>query len=159
MNSRITGAATDIPFAPTEKARVNLLADAIHITGSPLIDTLFDVVDRVPTDAALKSRLAAKLDLIDPSKCLVLVIDRRWERFGTGFENICRAFPQSGRAERYTDSLLRASQPECAGVSTPHPRQHPQHQAHRPAGPPARAHSLTATGWLPPEFANTPNFS
>lgn len=99
MNRRITGATADIHFAPTEKARANLLAegitaDAIHVTGNTVIDALLDVVDRVRTDAALKSRIATEFDFLDPSKRLILVTGHRRENFGSGFENICQALAQ-----------------------------------------------------------------
>ena len=99
MNRRITGATTDIHFAPTKKARANLLAEgiadhAVHITGNTVIDALLDVVDRVRTDAALKTRFEAEFDFIDPGKRLILVTGHRRENFGTGFENICQALAQ-----------------------------------------------------------------
>ena len=94
MNRRLTGAITDIHFAPTEKARANLLREGtaeetIHVTGNTVIDALLDVVDRVRTDAPLKARFEAQFNFIDPSKRLILVTGHRRENFGSGFENIC----------------------------------------------------------------------
>jgi UDP-N-acetylglucosamine 2-epimerase (non-hydrolysing) len=96
MNRRLTGAITDLHFAPTEKARANLLgegtaADTIHITGNTVIDALLDVVERVRTDAGLRSRFEAQFNFINPAKRLILVTGHRRENFGTGFENICQA--------------------------------------------------------------------
>lgn len=96
MNRRITGAITDIHFAPTAMARANLLAEGIvdghiHVTGNTVIDALLDVVDRVRQDAALKARFDAQFDFIDTRKRLILVTGHRRENFGTGFENICQA--------------------------------------------------------------------
>ncbi len=105
MNRRITGAVSDLHFAPTEKARSNLLHEgvadqAIHVTGNTVIDALLDVVDRVRNEAALKSRFEAKFDFIDPDKRLVLVTGHRRENFGAGFENICQALAQlAGRGD------------------------------------------------------------
>lgn len=105
MNRRITGAVSDLHFAPTEKARSNLLHEgvadqAIHVTGNTVIDALLDVVDRVRNEAALKSRFEAKFDFIDPGKRLVLVTGHRRENFGAGFENICQALAQlAGRGD------------------------------------------------------------
>jgi UDP-N-acetylglucosamine 2-epimerase (non-hydrolysing) len=102
MNRRLTGAITDIHFAPTEKARANLLAEGmapntIHVTGNTVIDALLDVVDRVRADTSLNTRLEAQFDFLDPDKRLILVTGHRRENFGTGFENICQALAELAR--------------------------------------------------------------
>jgi UDP-N-acetylglucosamine 2-epimerase (non-hydrolysing) len=99
MNRRLTGAITDIHFAPTEKARANLLAEgaaeaSIHVTGNTVIDALLDVVDRVRADSALKTQLEAQFDFLAANKRLILVTGHRRENFGQGFENICHALAQ-----------------------------------------------------------------
>ncbi len=96
MNRRLAASLTDIHFAPTEKARANLLREGIdpqtiHVTGNTVIDALLDVVERVRTDAALQSRLASQFHFINPAKRLILVTGHRRENFGAGFENICHA--------------------------------------------------------------------
>lgn len=96
LNRRITGAVTDIHFAPTEKARSNLLSegiapDSIHITGNTVIDALLDVVSRVRSDEVLRNRFESQFSFLDPRKHLVLVTGHRRENFGAGFENICHA--------------------------------------------------------------------
>jgi UDP-N-acetylglucosamine 2-epimerase (non-hydrolysing) len=95
-NRRLTGGLADIHFAPTVKARENLLSegmqpDAIHITGNTVIDALLDVVERIRTDIALRVRFEAQFEFLDPAKRLILVTGHRRENFGTGFENICLA--------------------------------------------------------------------
>jgi UDP-N-acetylglucosamine 2-epimerase (non-hydrolysing) len=102
MNRRLTGAITDIHFAPTEKARANLLAEGmapntIHVTGNTVIDALLDVVDRVRADTSVNTRLEAQFDFLDPDKRLILVTGHRRENFGTGFENICQALAELAR--------------------------------------------------------------
>lgn len=99
MNRRITGAISDLHFAPTDKARANLLSEgvaqqAIHVTGNTVIDALLDVVDRVRTDALLRARFETQFNFIDPVKRLILVTGHRRENFGAGFENICHALAQ-----------------------------------------------------------------
>ena len=99
MNRRLTGAITDIHFAPTAKARANLLAEGvadntIHVTGNTVIDALLDVVHRVRTDSALKTRCEAQFNYLNPTKRLILVTGHRRENFGQGFENICHALAQ-----------------------------------------------------------------
>lgn len=96
MNRRLTGALADIHFAPTERARANLLAEgvagkSIHVTGNTVIDALLDVAQRVRTDTALRARFQARFDFLDASKRLILVTGHRRENFGAGFEAICHA--------------------------------------------------------------------
>lgn len=105
MNRCITGAITDLHFAPTNKAQDNLLnegiaAEAINITGNTVIDALLDVVQRLRADVRLKQRFSRQFDFIDPDKQLLLVTGHRRENFGTGFENICHALAQlAGRGD------------------------------------------------------------
>lgn len=99
MNRRLTGAITDIHFAPTGTARYNLLAEGIadnviHITGNTVIDALLDVVQRLRNNDFLRSRFGARFDFVDPTKRLILVTGHRRENFGLGFENICHALSQ-----------------------------------------------------------------
>jgi len=99
MNRCVTGVISDIHFSPTEKSRVNLLAEgvadsSIHITGNTVIDALLDVVERVRTDATLQQRFTQQFDYINPQKRLILVTGHRRENFGQGFENICQALAQ-----------------------------------------------------------------
>lgn len=99
MNRKVTGAVADIHFAPTEKARANLLAegvsaDVIHVTGNTVIDALLNVVQRVRTDTILKTRFEGQFNFLDPNKRLILVTGHRRENFGSGFENICQALAQ-----------------------------------------------------------------
>lgn len=96
MNRSITGRLTDIHFAPTEKARVNLLAEGIadstiHVTGNTVIDALLDVVQRLRTDTELRASFESQFSALDPNKRLILVTGHRRENFGQGFENICQA--------------------------------------------------------------------
>jgi UDP-N-acetylglucosamine 2-epimerase (non-hydrolysing) len=99
INRRLTSAITDIHFAPTVKARANLLAEgipeaSIFVTGNTVVDALLDVVGHVRTDNTLKTRFSAQFNYLDPAKRLILVTGHRRENFGQGFENICRALAQ-----------------------------------------------------------------
>ncbi len=96
MNRRLAGAITTFHFAPTERARENLLkegvpAERICVTGNTVIDALQAVVARIEGDRALEQTLAADFTFLDPAKRLVLVTGHRRENFGEGFERICRA--------------------------------------------------------------------
>lgn len=104
MNRKITGAVTDIHFAPTEKARANLLAEGvannvIHVTGNTVIDALLDVVERVRTNGSLRTSFETQFNFIDPKKRLILVTGHRRESFGKGFENICHALAQLAKRD------------------------------------------------------------
>lgn len=96
MNRRLAGAVTTIHFAPTEKAKDNLMREnvvpqRIHITGNTVIDALLEVVEKVQSDSGLTEKLAAQFSFLDPSKRLILITGHRRENFGDGFERICEA--------------------------------------------------------------------
>lgn len=95
-NRKLTGALTELHFAPTERSRDNLLAegvpaDRIHVTGNTVIDALLEVVGKIRNDHRLETDLAARFPFLDPGKRLILVTGHRRENFGDGFEQICRA--------------------------------------------------------------------
>lgn len=95
INRKIAGAITRLHFAPTDKARSNLLAENIpeafvHVTGNTVIDALQQIVARIKNDPDLECSLDAQLGL-NKSKRLILVTGHRRESFGSGFERICRA--------------------------------------------------------------------
>lgn len=96
VNRKLTGAITDLHFAPTPKSRDNLLAEAcnpehIHVTGNTVIDALLYVNSKIEADAGLSARFAEQFSQLDESKKLILVTGHRRESFGQGFENICQA--------------------------------------------------------------------
>ena len=95
-NRQITGRLAGLHFAPTEESRQNLLregvkADSIHVTGNTVIDALLSVSQRIDTDTALNTELAARFPFLDPAKRLILVTGHRRENFGAGFEAMCNA--------------------------------------------------------------------
>jgi len=97
LNRQITGRVTAYHFAPTEQARLNLLAEQVAdeqilLTGNTVIDALLSVVERsreVPFNDSLMVQLPflAAADL----PRIILVTGHRRENFGTGFEEICQA--------------------------------------------------------------------
>jgi len=104
MNRRLAGAITSLHFAPTERARENLLRENVHadkiiVTGNTVIDALLEVVRRLKSDGALLRELGNKFAFLDPEKKLVLVTGHRRENFGEGFERICRALYTLGERE------------------------------------------------------------
>jgi UDP-N-acetylglucosamine 2-epimerase (non-hydrolysing) len=96
MNRKLSGAITDIHFAPTIGAKANLLLEgvdenSIHITGNTVVDALLAVTKRFTEDSHLENQLNKKFDFLDPSLRMILVTAHRRENFGQGFEDICIA--------------------------------------------------------------------
>ena len=96
MNRRLTAPLSTLHFAPTQKARDNLIhegieASAIHVTGNTVIDALMQVVDKIRSSESLRGDLAARFDFLSPDRRMVLVTGHRRENFGDGFERICQA--------------------------------------------------------------------
>ena len=96
MNRRLAGMLARHHFAPTERARDNLLAEGVAaerilVTGNTVIDALLTVVGRLRTDSDLQRQMSARFAFLDPHKQLVLVTGHRRENFGAGFERVCRA--------------------------------------------------------------------
>lgn len=109
MNRTITGCLTDLHFAPTEKARANLLREGVSdstivVTGNTVIDALFMARNKLKGEV-LAAKLVPDLVTAFPSlgtlqdqlqtgqgeRRIILVTGHRRENFGEGFEQICRA--------------------------------------------------------------------
>jgi UDP-N-acetylglucosamine 2-epimerase (non-hydrolysing) len=98
INRRVAGVIADRHFAPTERARDNLLredvpAERILVTGNPGIDALRWIVAQ-PEPPELTDLLG---------KRTVLVTAHRRENFGEPLESICLALRDL--AERYAGSV------------------------------------------------------
>lgn len=112
INRKVAGAVADLHFAPTAKARDNLLHEgvaesSIFITGNTVIDALFLALEKLKI-GGLSERIAADLvrnfptlePILDGNQTpgarrrLILVTGHRRENFGRGFANICQAFKQ-----------------------------------------------------------------
>ncbi len=99
INRVLTSRLADLHFAPTERARENLLregvpADRVFVTGNTVIDALLIAVERnrksPPTIPGLPAWLQpARLGPSRPR--IVLITGHRRENFGKGFEGICQA--------------------------------------------------------------------
>jgi UDP-N-acetylglucosamine 2-epimerase (non-hydrolysing) len=104
INRRLVACVADLHFAPTPRARENLLREgvspaAIHVVGNTVVDALFHardhLVPRLPPDAFL-DRIPA------PPRRLVLVTAHRRESFGPdllaiteGLRRVARALPEA----------------------------------------------------------------
>ena len=96
MNRSLTGILSHYHFAPTERARQNLLAEGVNpqsivVTGNTVIDALREIVYRIQTDRQLMLSLQQQFAYLDPDRRLILVTGHRRENFGMGFERICLA--------------------------------------------------------------------
>ena len=96
VNRSLTGILSHFHFAPTERARQNLLDEGVNpqsitVTGNTVIDALREIVCRVQTDSQLMASLQQQFGYLNPNRRLVLVTGHRRENFGSGFERICLA--------------------------------------------------------------------
>ncbi len=96
INRKLTGAITDLHFAPTKKAKDNLIKENVDesqilVTGNTVIDALLEVVDLQEENQGLVDSIADKLPDIEEGKKIILVTGHRRENFGEGFDNICAA--------------------------------------------------------------------
>jgi len=90
MNRRLIAALADLHFAPTRRARENLVREGvppgrIRVTGNTVVDALL---------MAVKSRRQWRVPVlgrINAGQRVILVTGHRRESFGSGFRRICRA--------------------------------------------------------------------
>jgi UDP-N-acetylglucosamine 2-epimerase (non-hydrolysing) len=117
INRRLASVVTDLHFAPTDWARQNLLrenikSEQIIVTGNPVIDALYAVVDMPPTQDVLDlfnrmnipHKSSQTIPVTTPeSPRLILVTAHRRENFGQPLENICKALKEL--AQSYGDRI------------------------------------------------------
>jgi len=91
VNRRITSVVADLNFAPTGKAKANLLAegtaaDSIYVTGNTAIDAIDSLVSAEHVFGE------QRLNSVDwRGKRIIAVTAHRRENYGRPLENICRA--------------------------------------------------------------------
>jgi len=101
MNRKLTGTLTQYHFAPTQKAKGNLLNEGIHdnqviVTGNTVIDALYLMLKKIKNKPSLKNELKSIIknkgfDINKDKRKYILITGHRRENFGEGFKNICRA--------------------------------------------------------------------
>jgi len=106
-NRKLTGALSELHFAPTSSAQQNLLnegvnPDSIFVTGNTVIDALVQVDEKIRTDASMRESFSQEFDFIRSDARLVLITGHRRESFGGGFERICSAIAYA--AQKYPDA-------------------------------------------------------
>jgi len=103
INRRVTGVIADLHFAPTRRARQNLLREgvgeeSIFVTGNTVIDALMAIRQRISEDTALAGEIAGRFSWLAGFGRMVLVTGHRRENFGQGFKEICQALVDLARA-------------------------------------------------------------
>jgi len=96
VNRRLVSHIADLHFAPTARARDNLLREGIGgeriaVTGNTGIDALLWVSDQLDRRAELRSRAEAIIGERWEGKRLILTTGHRRESFDGGLARICRA--------------------------------------------------------------------
>ena len=97
LNRRLVGQVADLHFAPTPRARTNLLREGIGderiiVTGNTGIDALLWVSARLDSQAELRARVEKLLDgRFAEHKRVILMTGHRRESFDGGLVRICRA--------------------------------------------------------------------
>ena len=104
INRRMVGIIADMHFAPTQRARHNLLREGVSekrilITGNPVVDALHWVM-KLPSNVA---DLPIEQSIFKCSAKLILVTAHRRENFGRPLENICLALREI--ATRYGEQV------------------------------------------------------
>lgn len=113
-NRVLTGKIAKFHFAPTEKAKDNLLRENIDsnkviVTGNTVIDALLMVRDKIvnypETYWAEKINNILLERILDNSRKLILITGHRRENFGVGFINLCTAIKNLAESHSNWDFL------------------------------------------------------
>ena len=96
FNRRVVDLVSDQLFAPTEKARLNLVEEhlgssQIYVTGNTVIDALLQTRDRLREDEDFTDIISRQFPELDATKKLVLVTGHRRENFGPAFKEMTLA--------------------------------------------------------------------
>ncbi len=95
-NRQLTGRLANLHFAPTDRARDNLLSEnipseSVFVTGNTVIDALLQISRRLDQDPVAVAAMSRQFEFLKDDRDIVLVTGHRRENFGVGFENICEA--------------------------------------------------------------------
>lgn len=96
MNRRVVSVFADMHFAPTSKARKNLINENINgnqifVTGNTVIDSILMVKEKLHLNKGIEKQFDDILSFLDSQKKLILVTAHRRENFGQGLLDICTA--------------------------------------------------------------------
>lgn len=107
MNRRIADVLSTVWFAPTDRAREQLLREgmdpsSVHVTGNTVVDALLWTRERIRRDPILREALERRFAFLERGRPLILVTGHRRESFGQGFQQICEALAALVRREEVT---------------------------------------------------------
>lgn len=96
MNRRVATLLARLHFAPTPRARENLLREGVEparisVTGNTVVDALLATLQALDEEPARLREVAQRLPAPTAGKHLVLVTGHRRENFGAGIASICAA--------------------------------------------------------------------
>jgi len=99
INRRLTGVLTDFHFAPTERAKQNLLSEGIleenvFVIGNTVIDALLITLEKLKNDKTKLQYLNYKFPFLNSKSKLILLTAHRRENFGKPLKNICLAIKE-----------------------------------------------------------------
>lgn len=99
MSRRLVSTIVDLHFAPTEKAKQNLLSEGlpeekIFVTGNTVIDALFINHKKLRKNKSRLQVLNSQFPFLNSDFKLILVTAHRRENFGKPLENICFALKE-----------------------------------------------------------------
>lgn len=95
-NRQITGRLTHWHFAPTIRARQNLLEEAvpenrIYVTGNTVIDALQHIQSTMLGLPQTEAEMSTRFKFLNPARRLILVTGHRRENFDGGLDRMCAA--------------------------------------------------------------------
>ncbi|HTT84941.1 MAG TPA: UDP-N-acetylglucosamine 2-epimerase (non-hydrolyzing) [Rhizomicrobium sp.] len=96
FNRKLSDTLADRLYAPTERARDNLLREGtdsfrILVTGNTVVDALLDMVHGPLRDQKIVADLARRFPFVGSDKKTILVTCHRRENYGEGFHAIAKA--------------------------------------------------------------------
>ncbi len=102
MNRTLLGSLADLHFAPTPRARENLLAqgvpeERIELVGNTVVDALRGMAPRVASRPFAEFGLPGLDEALAAGRRLVLVTGHRRESFGAGLRGLCSGLAQIAR--------------------------------------------------------------
>jgi UDP-N-acetylglucosamine 2-epimerase (non-hydrolysing) len=103
LNRQLTARIADLHFAPTNKAKENLLKEQIPghqivVTGNTIVDALQWASQKMKRNY-VHDGIEHLKNTLNSSKKMILVTGHRRENFGDGFQNICQALSTIAKRE------------------------------------------------------------
>jgi UDP-N-acetylglucosamine 2-epimerase (non-hydrolysing) len=103
LNRQLTARIANLHFAPTRKAKENLLKEQIAenqiiVTGNTVVDAL-QWANLKMDNNYINDEIIQLKSMLDATKKMILVTGHRRENFGDGFQNLCQALATIAKRE------------------------------------------------------------